>query len=123
MPRDKAYTSIRFFAHWTKAIDTPALVRAWRRVFERHPILRTSFRWEGMHEPVQEIHRQVEVPFEVLDWRDFTQSEQQRQSDALLAQDRRQGFSLSDAPITRLKLDSVRRSSIQIIVDLSPHPG
>ncbi len=94
----------QIFCTLDEAIDTPALVRAWRRVFERHPILRTSFRWEGVHEPVQEIHRQVEVPFEVLDWRDFTQSEQQRQSDALLAQDRRQGFSLSDAPITRLKL-------------------
>ena len=94
----------QIFCTLDEAIDTAALVRAWRRVFERHPILRTSFRWEGVQEPIQEIHRQVEVPFEVLDWRSLTQSDQQRQSDALLARDRRQGFNLSDAPITRLKL-------------------
>ncbi len=94
----------QIFCTLDEAIDTPALARAWRRVFERHPILRTSFRWEGMQEPIQEIHRRVEVPFELLDWRNFTQSEQQVQSDALLARERRQGFDLSNAPITRLTL-------------------
>ena len=94
----------QIFCTLDEAIDAPALNRAWRRVFERHPILRTSFRWEGIQEPIQEIHRQVEVPFALLDWRELTQSDQQMQSDALLARERRQGFDLSAAPITRLTL-------------------
>ena len=28
-------------------LDAPALQRAWQKVLERHPILRTSFRWDG----------------------------------------------------------------------------
>lgn len=85
-------------------IDAPALVRAWRRVFERHPILRTSFSWEGIQGPIQNVHRQVEIPFELFDWRDFTHSDQQRRSEELMECDRRDGFDLSKAPITRLKL-------------------
>lgn len=94
----------QIFCTLDEDIDTPALVRAWRHVFERHPILRTSFRWEGIQEPIQDIHRQVEVPFELLDWRDFTHSDQQRRTAELLARDRRHGFDLSKAPIARLKL-------------------
>ena len=94
----------QIFCTLDEAIDAPALARAWRRVFERHAILRTSFRWEGIQEPIQEIYRQVEVPFVLLDWRALTQSDQRTQSDALLARERRQGFDLSDAPITRLTL-------------------
>ena len=87
-----------------EGIDTSALVRAWQRVVERHAIFRTSFRWDGNQEPIQEIHRQVEVPFEVEDWRHLTSSHQEQRRLKLLAHDRRRGFNLSRAPITRLKL-------------------
>ena len=94
----------QIFCTLDEDIDTAALVRAWQRVFQRHAIFRTSFRWDGNQEPIQEIHRQVEVPFEVEDWRHFTSSDQERRSLELLARERRRGIDLSLAPITRLKL-------------------
>jgi hypothetical protein len=30
-------------------------VRTWQRVVERHPVLRSRLRWEGVTEPVQDV--------------------------------------------------------------------
>ena len=93
----------QIFCTLDEDIDTAALGRAWQRIFERHAIFRTRFRWDGNQDPLQEIHRQVEIPFESADWRCLTPCDQEQQSVELLAYERR-GFDLSLAPITRLKL-------------------
>ena len=69
-----------------------------RRCLERHPILRTSFHWEGLDAPLQAVHSRVELPFEQLDWRDLSASEQQARFEHFLLEDRRAGFELSRAP-------------------------
>ena len=47
------------------------LVEAWRRLDAHHPALRTSFHWEGIAEPVQRVHDEVDQAFEEHDWRDL----------------------------------------------------
>src|SRR6185437_6552081 len=49
--------------------DIEALEQAFRRVIERHPILRTSFHCEDLNNPVQIVHRRVELPLGRHDWR------------------------------------------------------
>src|SRR5262245_15597571 len=39
-----------------ESLDVSAFKRAWQRVAERHPVLRTSLRWEGLNAPLQEVH-------------------------------------------------------------------
>src|SRR5436305_12530170 len=57
-------------SHWTwlADLDTKAFERAWQRVIDRHAILRSSFIWEGVNEPIQVVHRQVGLSFIKEDW-------------------------------------------------------
>jgi surfactin family lipopeptide synthetase C len=51
------------------ALDGDAFARAWQRVVERNPILRTSFHWEDIDKALQMVHRQATLPIERHDWR------------------------------------------------------
>ena len=57
----------------------------------KHAVLRTSFRWEGLPEPVQEVAPHVELPW----------TEQSGDLDAYLREDRARGFELDRAPLMR----------------------
>jgi amino acid adenylation domain-containing protein len=90
-------------------LNVPAFERAWQRVIDRHPILRTGFMWEGLDEPLQVVNRQVQFILHKPDWRELTRPQQQERLDAYLETERRQGFDLSEAPLMRLAL--IRLSS------------
>ncbi|HEX4494362.1 MAG TPA: non-ribosomal peptide synthase/polyketide synthase [Thermoanaerobaculia bacterium] len=81
--------------------DPAAFERMWQELIRRNPILRTSFAWEGLEEPVQIVHRQVEMPFEVLDWRGTPEAEHRSRLEAHAAAERRRGFELLKAPLMR----------------------
>jgi amino acid adenylation domain-containing protein/FkbM family methyltransferase len=87
-----------------EGLDIPAFKKAWSRAAERHPILRTAFRWEGLDDPLQEVRRRVSVPWEEQDWRGLNASEQNERLAAYLAADRRRGFALDEAPLMRWAL-------------------
>jgi hypothetical protein len=85
-------------------LNADAFVGAWRRVVERHPVLRTGFVWEDLPEPLQVVRREVELPLERQDWRGLSGEEQRSRFDAFLKEDRGRGFDLSEAPLMRLAL-------------------
>ena len=85
-------------------IDVSAFARAWRRVVARHPALRTSFRWDGLAEPRQEVHDDAELAVELLDWRDHPEGDRERRFDAFLHADRTRGLELTEAPLARLAM-------------------
>ena len=84
--------------------DAEIFQEAWRRVMDRHAILRTSFAWEGLKEPVQAVHREVALPCAVLDWRRLSAREQREQLDSFLVEDRKRGFHFQKPPLMRLTL-------------------
>jgi NRPS condensation-like uncharacterized protein len=85
-------------------LNVPALQAAWRRVVQRHAILRSSLRWEDTNEPVQEVHRHVELPFAEQDWRALPAATQHERLEEYLQADRRRGFVLVVPPLMRLLL-------------------
>ena len=85
-------------------LDPLALKRAWERVVERHPVLRTLFMWERGDKPLQVVRRKVTLPWVTFDWRGLPESEQQERLEAFLAADRELGFDLSKAPLMRTAL-------------------
>ncbi len=83
-------------------LNVPAFERAWQTIVARHPILRTLFTWEKRDQPLQIVRQKVRVPFDYQDWQSLSSSEQQKQLEAFLISDRKQGFDLSKAPLMRL---------------------
>lgn len=83
-------------------LDLAALERAWQGVIDRYAVLRSSFAWEELDEPVQIVERQVTMPFTVLDWRALSPEDQTTRLDELLAADRTAGFNLQEAPLMRV---------------------
>ena len=51
--------------------------QAWQQMVERHAVLRTTFNWEGLEEPIQKVHKQATLPWMQLDWRAQSGKEQQ----------------------------------------------
>jgi len=85
-------------------LDEAHFLRAWQRVAERHAILRTRFRWEGVAEPVQDVVDRVQIPVERFDWRALTEAERRERFQALVNHERVRGFELRQAPLMRLAL-------------------
>ena len=85
-------------------IDPAKFDESWQRVAARHPILRTSFHWEGLEKPVQVVHSEARIPIESRDWRGLDAEELGPRLDALAAEERRKGFDLGVAPLLRVAL-------------------
>ncbi|MBW4630838.1 MAG: amino acid adenylation domain-containing protein [Iphinoe sp. HA4291-MV1] len=95
--------------------NVSAFQQAWQQIIERHPILRTTFVWEGLKEPAQLVHKQVKLSWEQQDWRGLASVEQQEQLEAFLKTDRDRGFELSQAPLMRLTLVQLAENDYQFI--------
>ncbi|HEV2736864.1 MAG TPA: amino acid adenylation domain-containing protein [Longimicrobiaceae bacterium] len=89
---------------WTVAgaLDAGALGRAWRRVVDRHAILRTTFFWEGLDQPLQVVRGEAAAPFETHDWSEVPDRGREERFAEFLAADRARGFDLGAAPLARL---------------------
>jgi amino acid adenylation domain-containing protein len=95
--------------------DSRLLVRAWETVAALHPVLRTSFIWEGLEEPLQLSFERVAVPYEEHDRRGLKASEQEALTETYLAAARQSGFNISAAPLMRLAFMRLTDESYQCV--------
>ncbi len=96
-------------------VDAGVFRRAWAQVIARHSILRTSFVWKSQKRPLQAVHKQVEVPLEVTDWRGTDRAEQISRLDALLQAELETGFDFAKAPLMRLRLIRLTDHTYQFV--------
>ncbi len=85
-------------------LDAELLRQVWAEVVARHPILRTSFLWEGLRRPLQRVAMETELPWRVEDWRGMPAAEQDAALDRYLAEDRARPLALDEAPLLRYAL-------------------
>ncbi|SFB04749.1 non-ribosomal peptide synthase domain TIGR01720/amino acid adenylation domain-containing protein [Amycolatopsis marina] len=90
------------------------LGRAWQAVIDRTPILRTSLVWEGLAEPLQVVHNQVELPVTYLDWTGLSEEALGHAAEQYMAADRATGMNLSKAPLTRLTIARLSGNSVWV---------
>ena len=96
-------------------VDTGAFARAWQRVMERHPILRTSFVWKTQKQPLQVVHKYLDVPIEVLDWRKLPANEQAGRLNGILHAELQAGFDFGKAPLMRFRLIRLTEDTYEFV--------
>src|SRR5579859_2770717 len=99
-------------------LDVGAFRSAWHEVVKRHPVLRTSFVWEGLKEPIQVVQRDVGFPWQELDWRQLPSAEQQEQWEKFLKKDEETGFDLSRPPLVRFALIQISANCHRLVWSL-----
>ncbi|HEV2150423.1 MAG TPA: condensation domain-containing protein, partial [Longimicrobiaceae bacterium] len=102
-PGSGAYLS-RFSLTLAGRPDVEALRAAWQGALDRHAALRASFAWEGVPEPRQLVHRDVDLPWEVLDWSALPAAEREDRREAYLRAGAERGFDLAAPPLMRVAL-------------------
>ncbi|MEJ2636842.1 MAG: amino acid adenylation domain-containing protein [Calditrichia bacterium] len=85
-------------------LNITAFRESWQQIINRHSILRTSFLTKGLKEPIQMVHRNVEVPLEIKDIRDLKGKESQDFFAEFIENECHAGFELSKVPLMRLAL-------------------
>ena len=95
-------------------LDVDAFEEAWKRVAQRHSMLRTSFEWDGLDAPIQRVHARL-PSLERYDWRDRSGQYQEAELDAFVRSDRRRGFDLRRAPLMRLSLFQLAPSAYRFV--------
>ena len=97
-------------------LQNPATFRrAWEQVVQRHSVFSTSLFWDEQGRAFQGLSEQWVLPFDQQDWRDIAPDERQERLQTLLAEDRRRGFDLSQAPLMRLALIRLSENTYNFI--------
>ncbi|MBT2296178.1 non-ribosomal peptide synthase/polyketide synthase [Pseudomonas fluorescens] len=92
-----------------EGLEPQRFQQAWQAAVDRHDILRTGFVWQGLERAVQVVHKQLDMPFTVLDWRE--RSDTRAALDALAQAEQAKGFDLTHGPLLRMtvvRLDDLR---------------
>lgn len=92
-------------------LNVTAFKQSWQRLVDRHPVLRTSFVWEGLDEAMQVVYEAVPLPWIQEDWRGLSPAEQQQKWEDYLLADRRRGFELDKGPLMRIALMQLAEDS------------
>jgi len=99
--------------------DQEAFWRSWQLVVDRHPALRTAFRWDGIAKPVQTVAARAELPVETHDWQGHPPAEQRRRLEEMLRAERRRGLDLEAPPIMRVGLHLLDDDRFWVSLSLS----
>ncbi|ERN42081.1 amino acid adenylation domain protein/thioester reductase domain protein [Rubidibacter lacunae KORDI 51-2] len=89
--------------------------QAWQQALERHAILRTSFHWENLKQPVQVVRKDLTLPWHTEDWSEVAPGDRAAKLHAWLQADRARGFDLGQAPLFRIVAIRLAADTTQII--------
>ncbi|MFV3371463.1 amino acid adenylation domain-containing protein [Pseudomonas sp. NY15435] len=96
-----------------QGLDVERFRAAWQAALDAHDNLRAGVHWQGLDKPVQAVHRHVELPLEVLDWRG--REDLSAALDELAAAERSRSFDLERPPLLRLVLVRSDEVSHQLV--------
>lgn len=99
-------------------LDHDAFWRAWQRVVDRHPALRTTFHWNDIKQPVQAVHRTIRLPRDEVDWRGLPAAGRDAALEEALREQRLHGFDIEARPPMAVRLCRVADRRTLIVLCL-----
>ncbi|QKZ04395.1 non-ribosomal peptide synthetase [Pseudomonas eucalypticola] len=96
-----------------KGLKVAEFTQAWAAVIARHAMLRTSFHWAGLDEPVQVVHTQAQMPLRQVDLQ--AQGNAQGAVQDLARQEVLAGFDMAKAPLHRMLLVQLDPATYQMV--------
>jgi amino acid adenylation domain-containing protein len=81
-----------------------AFAEAWQHAVNTTEVLRTAIVRRGVPQPMQIVHRSATLVPKVQDWRHLSLTDRPSALEALVRDDRKQGFDLRTPPLTRVTL-------------------
>lgn len=103
-PEPGLHTAVLPLSISSTDFDEYAFVSAWQYVMERHPIFRTSFHWQGLHNPVQTVWRIQTPPITRVDLTGLSAEAQERIVSDALRRARSHVFALGRPPLWHITL-------------------
>ena len=85
-------------------LDRRRLTQAWEALTARHEVLRTAIVWDNTSNPVNVVMRDAAVTVEWLDLSGHVSASRSETVQKFLTDDRRRGFGLQRAPLSRVTL-------------------
>lgn len=114
-PISAVYHDVFSFGIQSK-FDREKLEQAIHQLVERHPVLRTSFHIAEFSEPMQLVHRKVDVPFTIEDLRSLDASAQEKKLIDWIEVEKRNPFNRNVAPLIRFHAQLQSENAFQFIV-------
>lgn len=99
----------------TGGLSVEVLAHAWQMVVDRHAILRTSFVWQGLQEPVQVVLRHRDTRLAERDLSALPAARRLAEAEALAEREARRGFDLARGPLMRLLVLKLSERDHQVI--------
>ena len=116
---DQAVFHDVFSYHLLAPLDEQALRLALERMIDKHAVLRTSFDLTGYSQPLQLVHRKLDIPLSFEDLRDLTFPEQDQTIRAWVETEKKKRFNWEQPPLFSLHVH--RRSDEHFQFTLSFH--
>lgn len=96
-------------------LNVSAFSRAWQRVVDRHPILRSAFVWEQISDALQCVKHQATLLIDQQDLRTLSLDELKEFLQDYRKEDRVRGFNLTEPPLMRLGLLRTANDSYEFL--------
>ena len=94
-----------------------SFIQSWQSIIERHEVLRTSFLWEGLAEPIQVVRKLTALSWNKYDWLSCVdQNEQEERLQSFLRADRQVGFNFNCPPLLRLTVINYQKNAITLLL-------
>jgi len=100
-------------------IDIDKFKSAWIELVRNHEVLRTRLKWEGVTQPVQIVESEIDLPFEIHNWKNILPENIETKLESFVKNDLFSDIDLSKAPLLRINI--IEKSGGEIICIWSFH--